>query len=171
MDESTLAAVSIIAGFLATLLGVVIGFELERCRDNQARKERLVGALQMIRDEIERNVSLCKQIHDELSKNPAFVQYYNLKTTTWQAVSSALVDLNSPDLVKQIANEYFDYDWLKRRMDARFGFFKSGGSSNIIQSNAFAAITGSVMTGVKSLQISGKNVLEQIDKQLNELKS
>lgn len=95
-----------------------LGFELER--DTQARNERLVGALQIIRDEIERNISLCKQIHEELSSNGAFVQYYNLRTTIWQTVSSALVDLKSPDLSKQIANEYFDYEHLKRRIDARF---------------------------------------------------
>jgi hypothetical protein len=171
MDESALAALSIIAGFLATLLGVIVGFELERRRDTQARNERLVGALQMIRDEIERNVSLCKQIHKELSSNGAFVQYYNLKTTIWQAVSSALVDLKSPDLAKKIANEYFDYEHLKRRIDARFEFFKSGDPSNVLQSKAFEAITSSVMMGVKTLQISGKNVLDAIDKQLNELKS
>jgi hypothetical protein len=171
MDESTLAALSIVAGFSATLLGVIIGFELERHRDTQARKERLVGALQMIRDEIDRNVSLCKQIHEELSSNPGFIQYYTLKTTIWQAVSSALVDLKSPNLTKQIANEYFDYEHLKRRIDARFEFFKSGYPSNVMQSKAFEAVTGSVIVGVKTLQISGKNVLESIDKQLNELKS
>jgi len=170
MDETTLVALSISAGFAATLLGVVAGFELERLRDTQAQKERLVGALQMIRDEIDRNVSLCRQIQEELSKNPTFVQYYNLKTTTWQAVSSALVDLNSPDLVKQIANEYFDYEHMKRRIDARFEFFKSSGSFNKVQNNAFAAITGSVMKSVELLQTSGKNVLESIDKQLHELK-
>ncbi len=171
MDESTLAGLSIITGFLATFLGVILGFELERYRDAQARKERLMGALQMMRDEIERNISLCNQIHDELSANGAFVQYYNLKTTTWQAVSSALIDLKSPDLAKQIANEYFDYEHLKRRIDARFEFFKSGDPSNVLQSKAFAVLTGSVMIGVKSLQVSGKNVLDAIDKQLTELKS
>jgi hypothetical protein len=126
----------------------------------------------MIRDEIERNVSVCKQIHEELSLHGnQWVQYYNLKSTTWQAVSSALVDLKSPTLTKQIATEYFEYEHLKRRIDARFEFFKTGDPSNVLQSKAFEAITGSVMIGVKALQISGKNALDAIDKQLNELKS
>jgi hypothetical protein len=122
MDQTELA-ITIFATFLPTFLGVILAFELERYRDARARRERLVGALRMIRDEIVRNVALCKQIESELSLyGQEYVQYYNLKTTTWESVSSALVDLKSPELAKLIATEYYEYEHLKRRIDARFRF-------------------------------------------------
>ena len=171
MDQTELV-ITIAVTSLLTFFGVIFAFELERWREGNARMERLVGALQMIRDEIERNVALCKQIENELSQHgPALVQFYNLKTTTWESVASALVDLKSSELAKLISTEYYEYEHLKRRIDARFEFFKTGDQSNVLQSKAFEKITRSVMMGVKNLQISGKNVLDAIDKQLDELKS
>lgn len=168
MDETELiiTILTILSTFTATFLGVIFAFELERHREANARRERLGGALRMIRDEIERNVALCKQIQNELSQRQDYVQYYNLKTTTWESVSSALVDLKSPELVKQIATEYYEYEHLKRRIDARFEFFKTPTPF----SDSFAKITGSVITGVMKLQTSGNNLLAEIDKQLKQLK-
>jgi len=165
MDQTGLV-ITILATSVPTFLGVIFAFELERHRESNARRERLVGALRMIKDEIERNVALCKQIESEFSKyGQDYVQYYNLKTTTWESVSSALVDLNSPELAKQIATEYYEYEHLKRRIDARFDFFKTPTPF----SDSFAKITGSVVTGVRSMQASANNLLEAIEKRLKEL--
>lgn len=168
VDQASYVAIA--AGFLATFFGVILGFELERRRDSKNRKERLVGALEMIKDEIERNIGLCEQIQNELTKDPGFVQYYLLKTTTWTSVASVLVDLKSPKLAKQIASEYFDYEHLNRRINARFEFFKTGDPSNVIHARAFANITGSVIVGVKDLQVSSKNVVNAIKTQLDQMK-
>lgn len=158
------------SGVPGNILWVILGFELERRRDSKNRKERLVGALEMIKDEIERNIGLCEQIQNELTKDPGFVQYYLLKTTTWTSVASVLVDLKSPKLAKQIASEYFDYEHLNRRINARFEFFKTGDPSNVIHARAFANITGSVIVGVKDLQVSSKNVVNAIKTQLDQMK-
>jgi hypothetical protein len=165
MDQTELA-ITILSTFLATFLGVIFAFELERYRDAHARKERLVGALRMIRDEIEKNVALCKQIENELSLyGQDYVQFYNVKTTTWESVSSALVDLKPPELAKQIATEYYEYEHLKRKIDARFEFFRTPTPF----ADSFAKMTSAVVTGVRDMQKSGSNLLIVIDKQLKEL--
>jgi hypothetical protein len=152
--------------FVATFGGVVVAFELERYRENTARRVRLVGALRMIRDQVERNVGLCKQIKDELSQHGTnFVQYYNLKTDVWQAVLPSLVDLRSPELGKQIATEYYEYDHMRRKIDARFEVFKQATA----MPESFGVLSNAVLTGANSLQISGNNLLKAIDRRLSEL--
>jgi hypothetical protein len=153
--------------FLATFVGVVFAFELERYRERIARRERLLGALRMIRDEIHRNFLLCDQIWKELSANLDHVQYYNLKTTTWDAVSSALVDLGDPELVKQIATEYYEYDHMKRKIDARFEFFK--GIAHPSTSGSFSQLSNAVMITAHNLLISSAKVRTAIDQKLVQL--
>jgi hypothetical protein len=150
----------------ATALGVFFAFTLDRRRERASRKERLIGALQMIRDEVERNLGECKHIQDDFAKyGPKYVQYYNLKTTTWEAVSPALVDLKSPELTKKIANEYYQYYHENRKLDARFDLFKFGTSQS-----PFAALTNAVLLGAQTLSTSGGELLDAINKETRNLR-
>lgn len=128
----------------------------------------MVGALRIIRDQVERNVAICKQIKDELSLHGLnYVQYYSLKTDVWQSVLPALVDLRSPELAKQIGTEYYEYDHMRRKVDARFEISREGSLS--VKPDSFEALSGAVFTSANSLQISGTKLLQAIDRKLADL--
>lgn len=153
--------------FSATFLGVLIAFRLEGWRQGKSREERLIGALEMIKDEVEKNVSLCIQILDELAKNgPSFVQYYNLKTTTWESVSSALVDLKDSDLSKKIADQYYEYYHMNRKMDARFDLFKDIVAAEF----QFNALTTAVSQGATKLRDDGGRLVREIETRISSLR-
>jgi hypothetical protein len=159
--------IEIILSFLATLLGVILAFRLERWREEKSRKERLIGALEMIRDEIEGNVNLCRQILQEfVDRGPSWIQYYNLKTTTWEGVSSVIVDLKDSNLSKKIANQYYQYYHMNRKIDARFDFFKFVGTSD----TRFSNLTTAVSEGAKSLLDDGERLIPEIEKRISGLR-
>jgi len=154
--------VVLVLPLFATFGGVVLGFELERRREEKRRKERLFGGLQMIKDEVKKNVDLCAQIENDFATHGcSYVQYYSLKTTTWEAVSGVLVDLRSPELTRQIASEYYEYDHMKRKIDARFDLFKSGMPTPKL--TTFANLTKAVEDGARSLKESGERLLQDMD--------
>ena len=157
---------------LATLLGVFAAFRLERWREERSRRERLIGALEMTRDEIEKNTNLCKQILDEISASREWVQYYNLKTTTWEDVSPALVDLKSPELSKKIASQYYEYIHMNRKLDARFDLWKTEPQAIAGPGDwdrKFSNLTDAVSEGAKSLCDSGP-LLADIESAIKDLR-
>lgn len=159
--------IGVILGFLATLLGVLLAFQLERWREGKSRKERLIGALEMIKDEVEKNVSLCNQILKEFAnKGPSWIQYYNLKTTTWESVSSTLVDLKDSDLSKKIAGQYYEYYHMNRKIDARFDLFKFIGAGGV----RLKALTNAVSQGATDLRDDSERLAREIETKISSLR-
>jgi hypothetical protein len=181
LDISNLSSINwieVILGFLATLIGVLLAFELERWREEKSRKERVIGALEMIKDEVEKNITLCRQIDQDFTdprRGLHYVQYYTLKTTTWEAVSPALVDLKSHDLSVRIQSEYYEYDHMKRKIDARLDIWKQwealgGKPPSHGMEELFSDLTQAVWDGTRTLQKSGETTKKQIEAELGRLR-
>jgi hypothetical protein len=121
------------AGALATLVGVVIGIpaalyvnrmisgwqrQAERAREQQHRRQEEVSVLQGLLDELGRNEWLLKEMRDEL---PNGVIFYTLDTSFWEAASGRQIQcLENFELVARLSRLYYEFQHLKRKIDAQF---------------------------------------------------
>jgi hypothetical protein len=150
---------------------VVFAFELERRRETRRRSERHVGALEMIGDEIKKNVELCNQIKNDFEiAGMGYQQYHTITRSTWEAVSDALYDLEDRKLTQRIAIQYYEYDHMQRKMDTRLNLWSMISLDNPLTEMKYEVISPAVKEGAESLAASGSKLLEEINEAIKNLR-
>lgn len=157
--------------FASTFFGVVFAFELERRRETRGRSERHVGALEMMRDEIQKNTDLCNQILGDFEREGmGFQQYYTLTRSAWEAVSGALYDLKDRRLTQRIAMQYYEYDHMQRKMDTRLNLWSATSLDNPLTEIKYEVISPAVKTGAETIATSGSELLRDINEAIKNLR-
>ena len=113
-------------GFLSTLIGLLIGIPIALWVDRRITSTRSSTeskkTLEALRDEIDRNIVLLKQIDRELRVDT--VIYYNLQLSSWKTVS---VDKLSDDidtiLIRKISRIYYEFEHFSRKIDTQFEMY------------------------------------------------
>jgi hypothetical protein len=115
-----------VTALVAVTLGIPAGLWLNRQLESRMKRaegarvrEHQLAVLRAIEDEIEHNQSLIDELEGELKQN--VVPTYALRTDLWHAVSRDVVAaVSSEELIKGLSRLYFQYEHLRRKLDAQF---------------------------------------------------
>jgi len=119
---------------LATLIGVAAGvplalwinrrIEAGRLReDARARVNRRILVLEVLIQEVTHDKELLRQIQDNVSEG--MIIYYTLDTDIWPSISREAIEaMSSSEVISKISSLYYEYEHLKRKIDAQFRMFQ-----------------------------------------------
>lgn len=165
--------------FFGTLVGAFIGVlgafgvqwlfmrkGVKARREEEKKRKKYI--LQILKGEIQHNVDLLNQIKKEYQK-PFYIGYYNLDTTTKQAVWGELVNTGEDEqFVRNLSLTYYEYKHMNRKLDFQF----SSAVQAVMNANV-AQLRNNVVTGivshVDSILSGSKDRLGEIEKKLNTL--
>lgn len=165
-------AEDIVATFAATLLGIVLGipiaFWIDRKRKEQKQRESAVAVLTALKEEINRDINLLKQIQNELK--PDTIIYYNLDINTWRATSlQEFEDIISNDLLRDICRIYYEYEHLNRKIDMQFSMHYSAVRVTEIYPAERTRIVASILEHVAKCEKESEELIGKINVQLLQL--
>jgi len=171
--------VPILFSFAGTLVGAFIGvsgaFAIQshfmkkslKLRGEEEKKRRRYF-LEILKNEIEHNVDLLKQIQKEY-QNPNWVGYYNLDTTNKQAVWAELVKMEeNAQFVNNLSRTYYEYEHINRKIDFQLNSAMFSIRDQRIANLRFAVVQGIVLH-VSSLLKGSVDRLNEIEEKLSSL--
>jgi hypothetical protein len=93
--------------------------EFQRRREEKQAKERRIWLLKALQEEVEHNLKLLNQLEGELKSNQ--VPFYSLDTDMWEVLGSQVAqDISSEKILTSASRLYFEFDHMKRKIDALF---------------------------------------------------
>ncbi|MBC7113350.1 MAG: hypothetical protein H5T34_04955 [Candidatus Methanomethyliales bacterium] len=163
----------IIASFIATLLGVLLGIPSALWIDRKIKlcneRERAIAVLSALKEEINHNVSLLKQIQKELSSSS--VIFYNLDLNTWRATSledfETIID---HDVICRIFRLYYEYEHLSRKIDVQFHMHYSPTRALQGYLKEREVIVNAILVHAAVLEKESEQLLNKIDEELKRMK-
>lgn len=165
--------VDIFLRFLAPLLGVLFGipfaFWIDRKTKERSKRERAIAVLSALKEEINHNVGLLKQIQNELKPNSMI--YYNVDMNTWRATSlEEFEGIVSHKLLRHIYRIYYEYEHMSRKIDTQFtmhySVVRAMGKTYMKEREH---IVGAILTHAKPLHDESKQLIEEMETELKRL--
>ncbi len=163
--------------FLGTLIGAFIGVSgafgvqwylmrknLKVHREEERKRKKYI--LEILKGEIEHNVQLLNQIKKEYQQ-PSWIGYYNLDTSTKQAVWSELIKMEGDaKFVYDLSRTYYEYEHMNRKLD-----FQLHHAADAVLDASVAqlrnAIIGGILSHTHSLLSGSNDRLREIKERLN----
>lgn len=162
----------IILRFLAPLLGVLFGipfaFWIDRKTRERSKRERAVAVLSALKEEINHNIRLLKQIQAELK--PSSMIYYNLDMNTWRA--SSLEEFEGVilhELLRKIFRIYYEYEHMSRKIDTQFSMHYSVVRAMKVYLKERKGIVGAILTHASTLQKESEQLVKEMETELTRL--
>jgi hypothetical protein len=162
----------ILFNFLATLFGVLIGIPIALWVDRKARehaqREKAKAILSAIKEEINHNVELLKQIQNELK--PDVLITYNLDMNTWKATSlQEFEGIISHELLRKIFRIYYEFEHMSRKIDTQFNMHYSVVRATNAYLQERKNIVDSILSHALILEKEGEELIKEIEGELNKL--
>jgi len=157
---------------LATLLGVVIGIPVALWIDRKTRKsaqrEKAEAVLSALKEEINHNVDLLKQIQEELK--PDIMITYNLDMNTWRATSlQEFEGIISHELLRKIFRIYYEFEHMSRKIDTQFNMHYSVVRATNVYLQEREKVVDSILSHASILEKEGKELVKEIEAELKKL--
>ena len=77
----------------------------------------------MLIQEVTHDKELLRQIQDNVSEG--MIIYYTLDTDIWPSISREAIEaMSSSEVISKISSLYYEYEHLKRKIDAQFRMFQ-----------------------------------------------
>jgi len=103
-----------IAEFFAGILGILLGFQIERKYESTQLNKRVRNILSSFRDELELNLGELITLEDKLNLNQdCFIQ---LKSNTWKLFGTQLDSFKDLNFVIRLSIIYWEFDHLNESM-------------------------------------------------------
>lgn len=162
----------ITATFAATLLGVVLGipsaFWIDRKMKQRKLREKAVSVLSGLKEEINHNLSLLKQIQNQLQPNT--VIYFNMDVNTWRATSlQEFEGVISHDLLRHIYRIYYEYEHLSRKINVQFSMHYSVVRAMTTYGAERATIVQAILNHAAPLEKESEELVNEINTELTRL--
>ena len=110
--ELTIDIVGFVLQVIAVGLGVFLGFCADRYREGGSEKKRVARVLNMLRDELIRNLVAIGIIRGHLEKDR--IPFEHIKTDCWAAVADKVNLVENGELLMKIMRVYYSYDTFER---------------------------------------------------------
>lgn len=167
---STEAVISFLATLFGVLLGIPVALYLDRRTRRSHERERARGLLLALKEEINRNVNLLKQIQNELKPNS--IIYYNIDTNTWAKMTS-LEDFEltiDSKLLRHIYRVYYEYGHLNRKIDTQFSMHYSVVRAMKEYLQERQIIVNAILEHASKLETESNQLVKEMDEELARLK-
>jgi hypothetical protein len=165
-------------GFIGTLLGAFIGvlggfYTQSRIMQKslkvqrQEEKKRKKYILEILKGEIQHNVQLLEQIQKEY-QTPHWVGYYNLDTTSKQAVWQELIKMEGDEqFIYDLSRTYYEYQHMNRKLDLQLSYAPLAWKTSVCSLRE--VVVSSIIAHTGSLVSGSKDRLKEIEEKLNSL--
>jgi len=159
--------------FLATLFGVLIGIPVALWIDRKTRarsqREKAIAILSALKEEINHNASLLRQIQAEL--NPNFVIYYSMDLNTWRSTSleEFFEGVTSREILRKIFRIYYEYEHMSRKIDAQFNMHYSVVRATNAYPQERQQIVGAILTHAIQLEKESEQLSKELEVELTRL--
>ena len=153
--------------FLAVVLGLYLGINLDRYIQERKGKETKSSILKAIKDEIECNKEHLTQIQKNLA-TPSTIIFYTLSLGTWKSTSEKMLDsIKNQELVRDISRIYFEYEHMCRKIDVQLQSAYSIERASPYYMKFRKDLVKAIMTHAEMLLKMSDLVLIEIDKELS----
>jgi len=157
-----------VTNLLSTLIGVLIGIPvalwIDRLTSASHQREDAKRILTALRDELQHNQNLLKQMQGELKTD---VIFYNLDLSAWQATTSkGLESIRNYELVRQISDLYYEFQHMSRKIDVQFQMHYSSLLSYSNFEKIRASLVGPIIAHASQLEGTTSKVIAEIRKEL-----
>lgn len=164
-----MAIEDIIIRFLAPLLGVLFGipfaFWIDRKTREKIKRERAIAVLSALKEEINHNIGLLKQIQAQLT--PKSMIYYNMDMNTWRATSlEEFEGIISHKLLRHIYRIYYEYEHISRKIDTQFNMHYSVVRAMNTYLKERQTIVGAILKHAESLEKESEQLIKEIETEL-----
>jgi len=162
----------ILLNFLATLFGVLIGIPVALWIDRKIResvqREKAEAVLSALKEEINHNVNLLKQIREELK--PDTMITYNLDMNTWRVASlQEFEGIISHELLRKIFRIYYEFEHMSRKIDTQFNMHYSVVRATNIYLQERKKIVDSILSRASTLEKESEELVKEIEAELRKL--
>ena len=103
-----------IAGFLSGILGIIIGFEIDRRRESSQQQERIDIMMRSLRDEMQLNYGRIDMLQTLVEKGEECFMLFD--TTVWKRFGSQLDSFKDFIFVLSLGYYYWELDHLNETM-------------------------------------------------------
>ena len=129
-------------------------------------RERKKYILEIVKGEIEHNIKLLEQIHDEYQKS-TWSGYYNLDTTSKQATWSDLIKIEeSAKFIYDLSRTYYEYEHMNRKLDLQLRLVSDANIHPTV-ADFRRTVVRSIVVHTTSLISGSKDRLKEIEEKLN----
>ncbi len=158
--------------FIATLFGILIGIPVALWIDRKTRissqREKAIAVLSALKEEINHNVALLRQIQTELKPNS--VIYYNMDMNTWRAASlEEFEDVIFNEVLRKIFRIYYEYEHMSRKIDTQFNMHYSIVRSMDTYLQERKQIVGAILVHATTLEKESEQLINEIENELTRL--
>lgn len=158
--------------FVAALLGVLIGIPVALWLDRKSResgqREKAIAVLSSIKEEINHNLGLLKQIQKELRPNSLI--YYNMDMNTWRASSlEEFEGIISHGLLRRIFRLYYEYELMSRKIDVQLNMHYSVVRATKGYPEERARIVNAILVHAAPWEKESESLTKDIESELNRL--
>jgi len=172
-------AINFFGSFFGVLISILFAFSIQALFESKQEKKRIetenkrqidesLDILKALKDEINHNIELLKQMIREL---PTIVIFYNLQLSTWNSISiTKLEALKNFSLVKEVSRIYYEYEHLSRKVDIQFQMHYGPiriPNLNLIYEDIRNSIIKPILMHANILIEDSKKLIEKIDKELS----
>lgn len=156
------AFIGVVGGFLVQL--VIMAIRDQRRKEEEKCRKKYI--LEILKDEISHNVKLLEQIKREYNTHE-WVGYYNLDTTTRQAIWAELIKLEEDaQFVNKLSRVYYEFEHMNRKLDFQLNSAMFG-VRDIRIANLRSKVVGSIISHIdKSLLRDSEDKLRKIEDKL-----
>jgi hypothetical protein len=166
MWDWTLFFPELVATVTGIALGIPLGLwlnrstnKLQRQQEEARAKERRLRLLKALQKEVEHDQELLNQLESELKSSK--VPLYSLDIDMWEFVGGQVAEtISSEELLTHTSRLYFEFDHMKRKIDALFQLFANpvmGASS--LWKQRFTELSDSILAHLPSTKELCREVL------------
>lgn len=163
----------IASNFLATLSGALIGILgalwVDRRTTKGHQKEKAIAILSSLKEEINHNLGLLKQMQSEFKLiGNSLMIYYNMDMNTWRKTSlQEFEGTISPDLLHKIFAIYYEYEHLSRKIDTQFNMNYSVVRAMPSYMTERGTIIRAIVDHASELEKESEQLVKEIDNELS----
>lgn len=169
---NAMAIEDIIIRFLAPLFGVLFGipfaFWIDRKIREGSKRERAIAVLSALKEEINHNTGLLKQIQNQLKPNSMI--YYNMDMNTWKATSlEEFEGIISHELLRHIYRIYYEYEHMSRKINTQFDMHYSVVRAMNTYLKERQKIVGAILKHAEPLEKESEQLIKEMETELTRL--
>jgi hypothetical protein len=159
--------------FLATLFGVLLGVPtalwIDRWTSLRHDKQKAVAVLSALKEEINHNIGLLKQIESELT--PTSIIYYNMDMNRWRSTSIGNFEgIVNHKVMDKIFRIYYEYELQSRKIDAQFDMHYSVVRATKDYVRERENIVNSILAQIPGLKSDSEAIIKDIEGEIARLK-
>ena len=145
--------------------------KLQHRQEEERARQRALSLLKALQEEVRHDLDLLNQLAGELKNSK--VPFYSLDTDMWEFVGGQVAEVISSDVIlSPISRLYFEFDHLKRKIDALFRLYADPLMiSSDVWADRYTTLSGSILAQLPPTKQLCENVLALLNDEVKRQES